>query len=153
MITQKSNIYETFVADSETPVSIIPVKIAKNKGIKWYELDPDEPNYSRITENQLSILCQTTITVKFSTIKRAQTVSALVCREEDEESLIDLDTLKSMGVIHDDFPLPMDPARREDPEKIRLVNTQINRRDPTHLVDILERQGSMRTSMKFHDRH
>ena len=32
----------------------------------------------------------------------------------------------------------------------RLVNTQINRRDPTHLVDILERQGSMRTSIKFH---
>lgn len=44
----------------------------------------------------------------------------------------------------------MDPVRREDPEKICVVNTQINRRDPTHLVDILERHGSMRTSMKFH---
>ena len=38
---------------------------------------------------------------------------------------------------------------REDPQKIRLVNTEINR-NPTNLVDILERQGSMRTSMKFH---
>ena len=38
---------------------------------------------------------------------------------------------------------------REDPQKIRLVNTEINR-NPTNLVDILERQGSMRASMKFH---
>ena len=55
-----------------------------------------------------------------------------------------------MGDVHENFPLPIDPTKREDPEKIRLVNTEINRRDPTHLVDILERQGSMRTSMKFH---
>ena len=55
-----------------------------------------------------------------------------------------------MGVVHDNFPLPIDPSKRKDPEKIRLVNTKINMRVPTHLVDILERQGSMRTSMKFH---
>ena len=54
-----------------------------------------------------------------------------------------------MGVVHNEFPLPFDPAKREDPEKIRLVNTAINRENPTHLVDILERQGSIRTSMKF----
>ena len=85
--------YETFVADSGTPVSIL-VNNAKKNGIKWNELDPGEPNY---------IIGQTTITVKFSTIKRAQTVSALVCREEGEESLIDLDTLKNMGIIHDKY--------------------------------------------------
>ena len=38
---------------------------------------------------------------------------------------------------------------KEDPHKIRLVNTEINR-NPTNLVDILERQGSMRSSLKFH---
>lgn len=38
---------------------------------------------------------------------------------------------------------------RDDPQKIRLVYTEINR-NPTNLVDILERQGSMRISMKFH---
>ena len=48
------------------------------------------------------------------------------------------------------FPLPIDPANREDAETIRIVNTAINRENPTHLVDILERQGSLRTSMKFH---
>ena len=110
------NKYETFVADTGTPVSIVPVNIAKKNGIKLYELDADEPNYSGITGNQLSILGQTKIIIKFTTIRKAQSISALVCREEGEKSLINLDTLKEMGVIHDNFP--------EDPEKIRLVNTQ-----------------------------
>ena len=103
------------------------------------ELDADEPNYSGITGNQLSILGQTTITIKFTTIRKAQSIPVLICREEGEESLIDLDTLKDMGVVPDNFPLPIDPTKREDPEKIRLVNTEINRRYTTHLVDILER--------------
>ena len=39
---------------------------------------------------------------------------------------------------------------RESPDKIRLVNSE-NKRNPTiMLVDIFERQGSMRTSLKFH---
>ena len=129
------NKYKTFVADAGSPVSIIPVNIAKKNGIKWWELDADEPNYSGIIGNQLSILGQTTITIKFTTIRKAQSIPVLICREEGEESLIDLDTLKDMGVVHDNFPLPIDPTKREDPEKIRLVNTEINRRDPTHLVD------------------
>ena len=109
VLGSNGNKYETFVADTGTPVSIISFNIAKKNGIKWYELDPDEQNYSGITGNQLSILGQTTITIKFTTIKRTQVISALVCREEGEESLIDLDTLKEMGVVHEDFPLPMDP--------------------------------------------
>ena len=80
----------------------------------------------------------------------AQSIPVLICREEGEECIVDLDALKDMGVVHKEFPLPFDPANREDPEKIRLVNIAINRENPTHLVDILERQGSIRTSMKFH---
>ena len=57
----------------------------------------------------------------------AQSIPVLVCREEGDECLVDLDTLKDMGVVHNDFPLPIDLAKREDPEKIRLVNTEINR--------------------------
>ena len=53
-------------------MSIIPVNIAKKIGIKWWELDADEPNYSGITRNQLSVLGQTTITIKFTTIKMTQ---------------------------------------------------------------------------------
>ena len=54
-----------------------------------------------------------------------------------------------MGVIHKDFPLPMDKSMRESPDKVRLVNSE-TKRNPTKLVEILERQGSMRSSLKFH---
>ena len=54
-----------------------------------------------------------------------------------------------MGIMHRDIPLLIDESMRENPHKIRLVNTEINR-NPTNLVDILERQGSMRSSLKFH---
>ena len=83
VLGKSTNKYETWVADSGTSVSIIPINIAnKRNGISWRTLDPDEPNYSGITGNQLSILGQTNIMVKFSTIKKAQEISALVCKEE-----------------------------------------------------------------------
>ena len=74
--------------------------------------------------------------MKFSTMKKTQEISALVCQEESEESLIDLDSLKDMGIIHKDFPLPIDESMRENPHKISLVNTEINS-NPTNIVDIL----------------
>ena len=136
------------VADSGTSVSIIPVNIAKRNGIKWRRVNPDEPNYSGITGTQPNILGQTNIWIKFTTMKKAQEISALVCQEQSEESLIDIDSLKDMGIIHKDFPLPIDESMRESPHKIRLVNTEI-KTNSTNLVDILERQRSMRSSLKF----
>ena len=48
VLGRSTNIYETWVADSGTSVSIIPVNIAKRNGIRWRALDPDEPNYSSV---------------------------------------------------------------------------------------------------------
>ena len=39
---------------------------------------------------------------------------------------------------------------RESPEKITLVSSE-NKRNQTKLVNIMERQGSMRTTLKFHE--
>ena len=86
------------MADLGTSVSIIPVNIAKKNGIKWRPNDQDEPNYSGITGIQLTILGQTNVIIKFSTIKKPREISALVRQEEGEESLIDLDSLKDMGM-------------------------------------------------------
>ena len=66
-------------------------------------MDPDEPNYSGVTGTQLTILGHTNIWIKFITMKKAQEISARVCQEQSEESLIDLDSLKDMGIIHKDF--------------------------------------------------
>ena len=67
-------------------------------------------------------------------MKKTKEISALVCQEQSEESLIDLDSLKDMGIINRDFPLPIDESMKEYPHKIRLVNTEINR-NPTNLLD------------------
>ena len=42
--------------------------------------------------------------------------------------------------VHKDFPLPIYKSMRESSEKVRLVYCE-NKRNPTKLVDILERQG------------
>ena len=106
------NKYETFVADTGSPISIVPVNVAKKNGIKWWALDKDEPNYSGITGNQLNILGQGTITVKFTTIKKTASIPVLICREEGDECIIDLDALKEMGVVHKEFPLPIDSEKK-----------------------------------------
>ena len=55
-----------------------------------------------------------------------------------------------MEIIQEDFPLPMNKNLRESPQKVRLVGSE-NKRNLTKLVDILERQGLMRTKLKFHE--
>ena len=52
-------------------------------------------------------------------------------------------------IINKDIPLTMNKNLRESPEKVRLLSSE-NKRNPTKLVDILEIQGSMRTTLKFH---
>ena len=96
VLGKATNKYEVFVADSGTSVSIIPVNIAKRNGIKKGPVNPDEPNHSGVTGTQLTVLGQTNIWIKLSTVKKTQEISALVCQEESEESLIGLDSHKDM---------------------------------------------------------
>ena len=108
VLGKPTNKYKTRVAVSGTSVSIIPLSIAKRNGIKWRPLDPDEPNNSSVTGTKLTILGQINIWIKFNTLKKAQEIQSLVCKKESEESLVDLDSLQEMGIIHKDFPLPID---------------------------------------------
>ena len=50
-----------------------------------------------------------------------------MCHEASEESLIDLESLKDMGIIHKDFPLPNDKNKRKSHDKTRLVNSKTKR--------------------------
>ena len=65
VVGKSTNTYEVWVADSGTSVSIVPINIAERNGIG----------------TQLTILGQTNIWIKFSTMKKAQEISALVCQE------------------------------------------------------------------------
>ena len=99
-----------------------------------------EPNYSSLTRNELTILGQTNIW-----IKKVQEIEALVCKEESDESPIDLDSLQDMGIIHNNFPLPMKKNLRESTKQIRLVSSE-NKRNQTKLVNTLEIQVSKETN-------
>ena len=46
-------------------------------------------------------------------IKKAQEIIALVCKDESDESLIDSDSLQDMGIIDKDFPFPIDRNMRK----------------------------------------
>ena len=61
VLGRSKNKNETWVGNSGTSVSIIPVNIAKRNGIKWITLHRDEPNYSGVTGTDLTILGQTNI--------------------------------------------------------------------------------------------
>ena len=74
IIGKSTNKNEAWIADAGTSVSIIPVNIANRNGRKWRALDPDEPNYSGVTGNELTILEQTYIWIKFMCIKIAQEI-------------------------------------------------------------------------------
>ena len=69
VLGRSTNKNETWVADSGTSVSIMPVNIAKRNGIKWRALNQDEPNYSGVTGTKVTILGQTNTWIKFKTIK------------------------------------------------------------------------------------
>ena len=46
-----------------------------------------------------TILGQINIWIKFKHIKKVQEIDALVCKEESDESLIDLDSLQDMEML------------------------------------------------------
>ena len=95
VLGKPTNKYKTRVA-----VSIIPLSIAKSNWIKWRPLDKDEPNNSSVTGTELTTLGQINIWIKFNTLKKAQEILALVCKEESKEYLVDLESLPKMVIIH-----------------------------------------------------
>ena len=64
----------------------------------------------------------------YSNIRKAQEIEALVCKDESNESLIDLDTLQDIEIIHKEFQIPLNKSLREDPEKLAMMirKTKLN---------------------------
>ena len=144
---------EVFIADTGTSVIILPINIARRNGVTWEAVDPDEPSYVGVTGVDLDIVGQASICAVFDNIKGGHNMQVLVARQEAQEILIDLDTLIDLSIVPHDFPLPQDPSMRS--ERCRQV-----REDTPHqikeftevgpkLVSIQERQGSIRTALKF----
>ena len=53
-----------FCADTGCSVNIMPAKMAASGGLKWREVDPDEPSYKSVTNEDLEIVGQTSAYIK-----------------------------------------------------------------------------------------
>ena len=72
-----------------------------------------------VTNEDLTIIGQTTAFIKLDVVKHPVKLDFLVCTDDGDEGLLSLDTLKELTIIPRDFPLPMDRSIREP--KIRRI--------------------------------
>ena len=97
-----------FVADTGCSINILPARFAAAGGLRWRELDKDESTYRSVTNEDLTIIGQTTAFIKLDVVKHPVKLDFLVCTDEGDEGLLSLDTLKELSIIPRDFPLLMD---------------------------------------------
>ena len=102
----------------------MPIKIAALNRLKYSELDPNEPNYRSVTNQKLEIVGQTHAFVRLEKVNRPVKLSFLVCKDDGEEALLSLDTLKALSIVSSDFPCPMDRSIRD--HKVRRVEEEVN---------------------------
>ena len=76
-----------FIADTGTPVAILPKNLALKNRVNWEPVDLDEPSYEGVSGSGLTVLGQTSFYVNFQTLREAKLGSALVIEEEGSVSL------------------------------------------------------------------
>ena len=105
-----------------------------------------------ITNEELTILGQTTAFIKLDLVKHPVKLNFLVCTDDGDEGLLSLDTLKELSIIPKDFPLPMDKSMRE-PRVRRIRETEeeaeVEKAEKLKQFDIKERVGSMRSKLEI----
>ena len=101
--------WHKFCCDTGSSCNLMPVRMAALNGLEFTPLDENEPNYSSVTNHQLTILGQTTTFVRLEKINKPIKLSFLVCEDDGDEALLSLDTLVDLSIVPPDFPCPMDP--------------------------------------------
>jgi lambda repressor-like predicted transcriptional regulator len=140
ILTKGCNRRERFIADSGTTIPIVPASIAARNKVDVVEVDPDEPGVLSASGHDLTIIGQATFYVKFDIIQNPKKMRVLVCKEEGDEILIDVQSLVEWSILPPNFPEPQDPK-----EKVRLTKSV----PKTKLAEVEESKGSERTSIKF----
>ena len=145
----------------------MPIKMTALNGLKYTELDRNEPNYSSVTNHRLDIVGQTHAFIRLEKINKPIKLSFLVCKDDGNEALLSLDTLIDLSIVPRDFPCPMDRSIRD--HKVGIVGEeevwpaqklreeeQIGREKQckrkikdTKLATLQERIGSLRSQLSF----
>ena len=115
-------------------------------------MDKEESTYRSVTNEDLTIIGQTTAFIKLDVVKHPVMVEFLVCTDDGDEGLLSLDTLKELTIIPRDFPLPMDRSMRE-PRVRRIKETEeeaeVEKAEKLKHFDSKERVGSMRSKLEM----
>ena len=86
------------MADTGTPLSIIPHSVAERNKLKVVPADKDEPLYAGVTGMRLSVVGQTTMYINFMTMKTTKKLRAIVVADEGSEALVDMEALILWGI-------------------------------------------------------
>ena len=104
--------YLRFVADTGSPVAIIPKSVAIRNKVEIFPTAPDEVSYAGVSGTRLSVVGQCQMYVYFRQMKTTKEVRALVVADEGDDVLIGLETHIDWGIAPECFPLPMLPSDR-----------------------------------------
>ena len=133
VLTKGCNRREVFIADSGTTIPIVPKLIAVRNKVKIFEVDQDEPGVISASGHDMTIIGQAVFWIKFDIMRNPKRMRVLICEEEGDEILIDVQSLVDWSILPPNFPEPMDPK-----ERVRLTKSV----PTTKLVETKEAVGS-----------
>ena len=97
-----------FCVDTGCSINILTVRFAASRGLRRGELDKDKSTFLSVTNEELTIIGQTTAFIKLDVVKHPVKLDFLVCTDDWDEGLLSMYTLKELSIIPRDFPLPID---------------------------------------------
>ena len=87
-----TNKYLNFVAETGSPIALIPRSVAIRNKLDIYPPDLDEVSYAGASGTKLTVIGQCHMFVNFKEHKKIKELRALVIAEEGDEILVGLDT-------------------------------------------------------------
>jgi hypothetical protein len=129
---------EVFIADSGTTIPIVSKIIADRNKVTIFAVDPDEPGVVYASGHELTNIGQAVLWIKFEIIQNPKKIRVLICEEEGDEVLIDIQSMVDWSILPPNFPMPMDPK-----ERVRLTKSV----PASKLVETKEKVGSQRSSI------
>ena len=90
-----TNKYLSFIADTGSPIALVPRSVAIRNKLDIYPPDLDENSYAGASGTKLTVIGQCHMFVNFKQQKKTKELTALVIAEEGNEIIVGLDTLIS----------------------------------------------------------
>ena len=107
ILGSSTNKYLNFIADTGSPIAIIPKGVAVKNKLSIMPTDEDEPSYAGVNNGRLTVVGQCHMFIHFKDMKSTKQVRAIVCADDGDEVIIGLQTLVEWGIIPECFTFPM----------------------------------------------